>query len=79
MEVVSIEDLEAGDVILIAGMEENEICIVTVEKVLLDEYLIIPEEFGGMDYSPEQPEKITRLATKQSECLLSILAPIAFR
>lgn len=59
MELVEINELEEGDVILIEGQEEGEIYVVTVKEVY-DE-LIIPAELGGLDYSPPNPYSIIRL------------------
>lgn len=60
MEIVTVEELEAGDKIMITGMADNEYYLVTVERVT-DDGLIIPVELGGLDYTPEYPESIIRL------------------
>jgi hypothetical protein len=43
MEIVSIEDLKKGDIILTEGFNDNELFVLTVSKITEDG-LIIPKE-----------------------------------
>lgn len=66
MEIVSIEDLKRGDVILTEGFNDNELFVLTVQKITEDG-LIIPKELNGMDYCPEDPEQIVRLGRSKTK------------
>jgi hypothetical protein len=66
MEIVSIEDLKKGDIILTDGFNDNELFVLTVSKITEDG-LIIPKELGGMDYCPEDPEQIVRLGRSKTK------------
>jgi DNA helicase HerA-like ATPase len=74
LEVVSIGNIVKGDIILIEGMEENGINIVTVEEVTYDG-LIIPAELGGLDYTPPDDGEIVRIGSIGNAPTISILAP----
>lgn len=63
IEIVQTYELNPGDIILIEGIKGNETRVVTVESITEDG-LIIPIEMGGVGVSPEEPEQIIRLGTK---------------
>ena len=71
MDTVDIKELNEGDTILITGFQDYEILIVEVDEVLHEELLIIPKGMGGLDYSPEDPEKIIRIGVKDEEPIIN--------
>ncbi len=70
IEITSVENLKKGDIILIDAGDKLQ--IVTVEKI--DDGLIIPVEWGGMDYCAESPDEIIRLGTKKETPTIVIRA-----
>mgnify|MGYP001025804339 CR=1 FL=1 len=77
MEVVSIEELNPGDIILINGWEDDEIYVVTIDKVNVKENLIVPEELGGLDYTPDDYNSIVRLGSSADQIRIKIFTPLA--
>ncbi|MEK6829065.1 MAG: hypothetical protein AABY15_02980 [Nanoarchaeota archaeon] len=73
IEVVSIDDLKRGDIILLEGTRDGEVCIATVDKKPKDG-LIIPREFGGLDYAPEDPDAIVRIGTSKDVPRITLMA-----
>jgi len=74
MDIVPIEELKKGDIILVEGITyANQVCAVTVDRTTKDG-LIIPLEMGGLDYAPEDPEQIVRLGTKKEEPVITLIA-----
>ncbi len=60
MEIVSITELQKGDIILIEGMNDLEFRIVEIESIT-DDYEIIPKGMAGVEYIPKDLEHIIRL------------------
>lgn len=74
LEVVNINQVEVGDILLFDGFElENEVLVITVQKVT-DEGLIVAKELGGLDICPEDMDRIVRLGTIKEEPVLHLLA-----
>jgi molybdopterin-guanine dinucleotide biosynthesis protein len=72
IEIIEVNQLKPGDIILIEGFNESEFNLVTVEDISEDG-LIVPEEMGGMDYCPEDSDQIVRLGNKNEAPILHIL------
>ncbi len=70
IEIISIEKVKKGDTLLLDVSDRAE--LITVEKT--DSGLIIPVEWGGMDYSPENPDEIIRIGTKKNRPTIIVLA-----
>lgn len=68
MEIVSVEKIKKGDVVIIPDFEDNTFRVVSVEKNLNDGTLLIM----GFDYHPEDPEQIVRIGTKKEHPTLLI-------
>lgn len=75
IEIVRIEDLRKGDIILIEGIGEGEVNVVTIHKVDAKNFLIIPKEMSGLDYAPEDPDNIVRIGTKERKPKIRALSP----
>jgi hypothetical protein len=62
IETIPISQIKKGDIIIIPGIEyDNQVLIVSVEKIDRYNDLIIPAELGGLDYAPEDPDHIVRV------------------
>lgn len=73
MEIVHINEVKPGDVILIDGYSERTCEVVTVDSVD-DGQLIIPREMGGIDYLPDDLSTIVRLSDASDPSTLRVRA-----
>lgn len=77
MEVVSIEELIIGDIILINGWEDDEVYVVTIESINIQDGSIIPEGLGGLDYTPDDYNSIVRLGSSADKIRIEIFTDLA--
>ena len=63
MEIISIEELEPGDKVVIQT-DVNSVDILTVQEVYPDDNLIIFKEMTPLDYAPEDPSQIIVLSSE---------------
>ncbi|SDG67300.1 hypothetical protein SAMN05421827_109111 [Pedobacter terrae] len=61
MEILRIDEITVGDIILIDAAGQGEYMIVTVAEVSIDDESIIPKELSGLDYSPPDSSSIVVL------------------
>ena len=67
IEIVKLEGLDPGDIILID--RDGAIEPVTVKEITEDN-LIIPVEYGGLDYAPEDPGNIVKIGEDKVRLIL---------
>ena len=65
LELVSLEELKEGDLILIDWVHEGELGVLTVEEVTEDGEILFEEV--GLDYLPPDSERIVRVAKQEQE------------
>lgn len=69
IEIISIEELKKGDIILCPGFDDDTLFMLTVKRITKDN-LIIPTELGGMDYAPEDSNQIVRIGKDKIKPLI---------
>jgi hypothetical protein len=73
IEIVNINQIHKGDIILISGTNENSTIIITVKKIT-NNGLIIPKEMNGLDICPEYMDNIVRIGTSKEQPWLTLLS-----
>lgn len=69
VQVVRIEDLKHGDIIIIEGINDM-VSIVTVDEVFYDRITI--KEFGGMDFYPPDEDSVVRIGRLHDEPFVAL-------
>lgn len=64
LEVVLIDDLEAGDTIIISDPEEGVHAIVDIHSIDIESSSLVPEGYGGLDYTLHSGEYVVRLSRR---------------
>ncbi len=68
IEVVAVEDLRPGDIVILEWHEENQLAIIEIERI--DGGLILSPALGNLDYSPENPDQIIRIGTADKQPMM---------
>ena len=74
LEVIPIDLLNVGDLILIEHYSPNTLIIVTIVEVDLNSNSLLFEEIS-LDYTPEDPDKIIKLTPPHGELPVTLIQP----